>query len=157
MTHRGRNLIVAVILIMIVSSTVSNTVQFIVRLKADEPLITIVAVMLLFFYLITSFAYFKVYRIIRKDLQQIQKKQSSKNFGRLAINLPQRSAHSYVSSPYFPSLYFPADVAVAAFFFFDEREYFLLGDVCCAPYCFCHLFFIAISKPCSLCVEDKWH
>ena len=47
MTHRGRNLILAVILIMIVSSTVSNTVQFIVRLKADEPLITTVAVILL--------------------------------------------------------------------------------------------------------------
>ena len=36
-----------VIVIMIVSSTVSNTAQFIVRLKADEPLITIVAVILL--------------------------------------------------------------------------------------------------------------
>ena len=81
MTHRGRNLILAVILIMIVSSTVSNTVQFIVRLKADEPLITIVAVMLLFFYLITFFAYFKVYRIIRKHRQQIRKNQSSQNLG----------------------------------------------------------------------------
>ena len=58
MTHRGRNLILAVILIMIVSSTVSNTVQFIVRLKADVPLITIVGVMFLFFYLITFFALF---------------------------------------------------------------------------------------------------
>ena len=74
MTHRSRNLIRAVILIMIVSSTVSNAVQFKVRLKADEPLITIVAVMLLFFYLITFFAYFKVYRIIRKHQQQIKKK-----------------------------------------------------------------------------------
>ena len=146
MTHCGRNLILAIILIMIVSSKVSNTVQFIVRLKADEPLITIVAVMLLFFYLITFFAYFKVYRIIRKHRQQIQKNQSSQNFGRLAINLPQRSAHSYVSSPYFPSLYFPADVAVAAFFF-DEREYFFLGDVCCTPYCFCHLFLSPSLNP----------
>ena len=123
MTHRGRNLILAVILIMIVSSTVSNTVQFIVRLKADEPLITIVAVMLLFFYLITFFAYFKVYRIIRKHRQQIRKNQSSQNFGRLAINLPQRSAHSYVSSPYFPSPYFPAGVAS---FFFSTR-----GNISC--------------------------
>ena len=57
MKHRGRNLIFAVILIVIVSITVSDTVQFIVLRRIDGPLITIVGVMLLFFYLITFFAY----------------------------------------------------------------------------------------------------
>ena len=72
MTYRGRNLIFAVILIVIVSITVSDTVQFIVLRRIYGPLITIVGLMLLFFYLITFFAYFKVYRIICKHRQQIQ-------------------------------------------------------------------------------------
>ena len=72
MKHRDRNLIFAVILIVIVSITVTDTVQFIVFRRIYGPLITIVGVMLLFFYLITFFAYFKVYRIIRKHRQQIQ-------------------------------------------------------------------------------------
>ena len=72
MTYRGRNLIFAVILIVIVSITVSDIVQFIVLRRIYGPLITIVGLMLLFFYLITFFAYFKVYRIICKHRQQIQ-------------------------------------------------------------------------------------
>ena len=93
MTHRGRNLTFAVILIVIVSVTVSDTVQFIVLRRIDETLITIFCVMLLLCYLITFFAYFKVYRIIRQHRQQVQ---SSQNFGRLAINLAkyQRSVNS---------------------------------------------------------------
>ena len=54
MKHRGRNLIFAVILIVIVSITVSDTVQFIVLRRIDGPLITIVGVMLLFFAYVES-------------------------------------------------------------------------------------------------------
>ncbi|XP_078345032.1 uncharacterized protein LOC144630545 [Oculina patagonica] len=38
-------------------------------------------------YLTTSFAYFKVYRIIRRHQQQVQAKETSLNFGRQAIDL----------------------------------------------------------------------
>ncbi|KAL9973018.1 hypothetical protein ACROYT_G019423 [Oculina patagonica] len=38
-------------------------------------------------YLITSFAYFKVYRIIRHHQQQVQASETSQNFGQQAINL----------------------------------------------------------------------
>ncbi|XP_078345394.1 histamine H2 receptor-like [Oculina patagonica] len=38
-------------------------------------------------YLTTSFAYFKVYRIIRRHQQQVQAKETSQNFGRQAIDL----------------------------------------------------------------------
>ena len=72
MSYRGRNRIFAVILIVIVSITITDTVQFIVFRRIYGPLITIVGVMLLFFYLITFFAYFKVYRIIWKHRKQIQ-------------------------------------------------------------------------------------
>ncbi len=38
-------------------------------------------------YLTTSFAYFKVYRIIRRHQQQVQAKETSLNFGRQAVDL----------------------------------------------------------------------
>ncbi len=37
-------------------------------------------------YLITSFAYFKVYRIIRHHQQQVQASETSQNFGQPAID-----------------------------------------------------------------------
>ena len=48
--------------------------------------VTLVAVML-FCYLTTSVAYFKVFRIIRQHQQQVQGNQSAQNFGQPAINL----------------------------------------------------------------------
>ena len=74
MTYRGRNLIFAVILIVIVSILqllIPCSFSIVLR-RIYGPLITIVGLMLLFFYLITFFAYFKVYRIICKHRQQIQ-------------------------------------------------------------------------------------
>ncbi len=50
---------------------------------------TYIMTMALFFscYLITSFAYFKVYRILRHHQQQVQANETSQSFGRQAIDL----------------------------------------------------------------------
>ncbi len=66
-------------------------VVFRVLVNEDETYekhIYITTMALLFIcYLATSFAYFKVYRIIRRHQQQVQANETSQNFGRQAIDL----------------------------------------------------------------------
>ena len=111
-----------------------------------------IGVFMLLCYLITFFAYFKVYRIIRQRQQQIHENQSQ-GFEQSTINLAKykRSLKSVLYILTFFSLTFFPVFAV------DERVHFLLGSVWSVSYCSYHLFLIAISKSCSLCVEDEWH
>ena len=66
---------------------VSNVVQYLRLRKLDVALTIINVVVIVLCYLITSFAYYKLYRIIRQHQQQVQGNQSSQNFGQPAINL----------------------------------------------------------------------
>ena len=79
-----------------------------------------VAVFMLFCYLTTSVAYFKVFRIIRQHQQQVQGNQSSQNFGQPAINLAKYKK-SVVSMLYiltvFSFCFLPFIVSTAVYFF----------------------------------------
>ncbi|XP_015768533.1 PREDICTED: uncharacterized protein LOC107347168 isoform X1 [Acropora digitifera] len=86
MTHFRRNVIVAVIVIFPVSVTVSNAVQFRVLETTNKVSFAFIGVFMLLCYLITFFAYFKVYRIIRQHQQQIHETQSQ-SFEQSTINL----------------------------------------------------------------------
>ena len=55
--------------------------------RAEDNVNILIAACMLLCYLITSLAYFNVFRIIRQHQQQIQGNQSSQNFGQPAINL----------------------------------------------------------------------
>ena len=48
---------------------------------------TTILTLMLFCFLITSFAYFKVYQIIRHHQKRVQEHESSQNFGQPAIDL----------------------------------------------------------------------
>ena len=71
--------------------------------KMHEVNLTIATLMLIC-YLITSVAYFKVFRIIRQHQQQVQGNQSSQNFGQPAINLAKYK-RSVVSILYILALF----------------------------------------------------
>ena len=79
-----------------------------------------VAVFMLFCYLTTSVAYFKVFRIIRQHQQQVQGNQSSQNFVQPAINLAKYKK-SVVSMLYiltvFSFCFLPFIVSTAVYFF----------------------------------------
>ena len=79
-----------------------------------------VAVFMLFCYLTTSVAYFKVFRIIRQHQQQVQGNQSSQNYGQPAINLAKYKK-SVVSMLYiltvFSFCFLPFIVSTAVYFF----------------------------------------
>ncbi|XP_068728522.1 melanocyte-stimulating hormone receptor-like [Montipora capricornis] len=87
MTPRRRYLAVALLLVVPALLLVSNVVQYLRLRKLDVALTIINVVVIVLCYLITSFAYYKVYRIIRQHQQQVQGNQSSQNFGQPAINL----------------------------------------------------------------------
>ena len=87
MTPRRRCLAVALLLVVPALLLVSNAVQYLRLRKLDVALTIINVVVIVLCYLITSFAYYKLYRIIRQHQQQVQGNQSSQNFGQPAINL----------------------------------------------------------------------
>ena len=87
MTPRRRCLAVALFLVVPALLLVSNAVQHLRLRKVDVALTIINVVVIVLCYLITSFAYYKLYRIIRQHQQQVQGNQSSQNFGQPAINL----------------------------------------------------------------------
>ena len=87
MTPRRRCLAVALLLVVPALLIVSNSVQYFRLRKVDVALTIINVVVIVLYYLITSFAYYKLYRIIRQHQQQVQGNQSSQNFGQPAINL----------------------------------------------------------------------
>ena len=55
--------------------------------RSEDSINTALAACMLFCFLITSVAYYKVFRIIRQHQQQVQGNQSSQNFGQPTINL----------------------------------------------------------------------
>ena len=87
MTPRRRCLAVALLLVVPALLIVSNSVQYLRLRKLDVALTIINVVVIVLCYLITSFAYYKLYRIIRQHQQQVQGNQSSQKFGQPAINL----------------------------------------------------------------------
>ena len=87
MTPRRRCMAVALFLVVPALLLVSNVVQYLRLRKLDVALTIINVVVIVLCYLITSFAYYKLYRIIRQHQQQVQGNQSSQNFGQPAINL----------------------------------------------------------------------
>ena len=116
MTHCHRNVIVAVIVIVPVSITVSNAVQFRVLESTNKVSFAFIGVFMLLCYLITFFAYFKIYRIIRQHQQQIRENQSQ-GFEQSTINLAKykRSVKSVLYIFTFFSLTFLPVFAVVAF------------------------------------------
>ena len=84
-TRRGCFTVVILLLvpIPIVVCCVLSTVYQRYRTATEIMLITV----LLSCYLITSFAYFKVYRVIRHHQQQVQANETSQNLSRQAIDL----------------------------------------------------------------------
>ncbi|XP_068728897.1 ocellar opsin-like [Montipora capricornis] len=87
MTPHRRCLAVTLLLVVPAFFVVSNVVQYLRRGWLSVALTIINFVVILLCYLITSFAYYKLYRIIRQHQQQVQENQSSQNFGQPAINL----------------------------------------------------------------------
>ena len=87
MTPRRRCLAVALLLVVPALLLVSNAVQYLRLRKVDVALTIINVVVIVLCYLITSFAYYKLYRIIRQHQQQVQGNQSSQNFRQPAVNL----------------------------------------------------------------------
>ena len=87
MTPRRRCLGVDLFLVVPALLLVSNALQYLWLRKLDVALTIINVVVIVLCYLITSFAYYKLYRIIRQHQQQVQGNQSSQNFGQSAINL----------------------------------------------------------------------
>ena len=75
-----------VLLLIPVPFAIFRAVTFI-KGKSESEVNTAIAAFMLFCYLTTSVAYFKVFRIIRQHQQQVQGNQSSQNFGQPAINL----------------------------------------------------------------------
>ncbi|KAK2561650.1 hypothetical protein P5673_015002 [Acropora cervicornis] len=102
-----------------------------------------VGVFMLLCYLITFFVYFKRQQKIHEN--------QSQGFEQSTINLAKykRSLKSVLYILTFFSLTFFPVFAV------DERVHFFLGSVCSVSYCSYQLFLIAISKSCSICVEDE--
>ena len=119
MTHSRRNVMVAVIVIVPVSITVLLTRGL---QTTDKASLAFIGVFMLLCYLITFFAYFKVYRIIRQHQQQIHENQSQ-SFERSTINLAKykRSVKSVLYIFIFFSLTFFPVFAVVAFML--TREY----------------------------------
>ncbi|XP_068684127.1 high-affinity lysophosphatidic acid receptor-like [Montipora foliosa] len=87
MTPHRRCLAVTLLLVVPAFFVVSNVVQYLRRGRLSVALTIINFVVIVLCYLITSFAYYKLYRIIRQHQQQVQGNQSSQNFGQPAINL----------------------------------------------------------------------
>ena len=144
MTHFRRNVIVAVIVIFPVSVTVSNAVQFRVLETTNKVSFAFIGVFMLLCYLITFFAYFKVYRIIRQHQQQIHETQSQ-GFEQSTTNLAKykRSVKSvlYIFTS-FSLTFFPV-FAVVAFMLSTE-------DISCleasAAYYIAHvIYFLSLS------------
>ena len=84
--HRGY-LIIAIVLVLpipLVAVRLFSDVRY--ETFSREVYTTILALMLVCF-VTTSFAYFKVYQIIRQHQQQVQEHDTSRNFGQPAIDL----------------------------------------------------------------------
>ena len=117
MTPRRRCLAVALLLVVPALLIVSNAVQYLRLRKLDVALTISNVVVIVLCYLITSFAYYKVYRIIRQHQQQVQGNQSSQNFGQPAINLAKykRSVKSmlYIFALFSVTIVTPVVVEIA--------------------------------------------
>ena len=84
--HRGY-LIIAIVLVLpipLVAARLFSDVKY--ETYSPEVYTTTLALMLVCF-VTTSFAYFKVYQIIRQHQQQVQEHDTSRNFGQPAIDL----------------------------------------------------------------------
>ena len=132
MTPRRRCLAVALLLVVPAILLVSNAVQYLRLRKLDVALTIINVVVIVLCYLITSFAYYKLYRIIRQHQQQVQGNQSSQKFGQPAINLAKykRSVKSMLYIFALFSVTLTSVVVGIAFFVKQSREYFLAGSIC---------------------------
>ena len=85
-TSRRGCFTVIILLLLPVPLVVTRSLHIINETKGSDLDSTIIALML-FCYLVTAFAYFKVYRIIRHHQQQVQSNETSQNFGHQAIDL----------------------------------------------------------------------
>ena len=151
MTHFRQNVIVAVIVIFPVPITVSNAVQFRGLETTNKVSFAFIGVFMLLCYLITFFAYFKVYRIIRQHQQQIHETQSQ-GFEQSTTNLAKykRSVKSVLYIFTFFSLTFFPVFAVVAFMLSTE-------DISCleasAAYYIAHvIYFLSPSLSAALYV-----
>ena len=122
--HRGY-LTVAIVLILpipFVAARLFNNVMG--EIFSRKVYATILALMLICF-VITSFAYFKVYRIIRHHRQQVQDINTSQNFGQPAIDLA-KYRKSVVSILYilllFSLCFLPFIVSSGIFLFLGESS-----------------------------------
>ena len=86
MTSRRRCFVFTVLLLIPIPLVYFSAMDSTKEKKGHEVNIT-VAALILICYVITSVAYFKVFRIIRQHQQQVHGNQSSQNFGQPAINL----------------------------------------------------------------------
>ena len=86
MTSHRRRLVLTVLLLIPIPIVYFSAVKSTKAKKGQEVDIGSAAFILVC-YLITSVAYYKVFRIIRQHQQQVQENQSSQNFGQPAINL----------------------------------------------------------------------
>lgn len=86
LTVRLSCIIVAVILVILIPVVVFRLLNF---LKKTHEIVsrTVFFVIILFCIVTTSFAYFKVFRIIRIHQQQVTANEPSQNFGQPAINM----------------------------------------------------------------------
>ena len=85
-SRRGQYFTVVLLLLTPIPVVVFRVLATNNQKYGNKMSIAIVAITL-FCYLTTSFAYFKVYRIIRHHQQQVQANEASQIFGRQAINL----------------------------------------------------------------------
>ena len=104
MTSRCRCFMFILMWIIPIPLVVLTAMDFMIpERKMHEVKLTIAALMLIC-YLITSVAYYKVFRIIRQHQQQVQGNQSSQNFSQPAINLAKYK-RSVVSILYILALF----------------------------------------------------
>ena len=85
-SSRRGYLTVTVLLLLPVPLAVLRYLDIINENDGHELITTIITVML-FCYLTTAFAYFKVYQVIRHHQQQVQANEASQNYAQQAINL----------------------------------------------------------------------
>ena len=120
--HRGY-FIVAMVLIIPIPLVVVRLFEAVEPETYRSGVYTTMLILMLFCFVTTSFAYFKVYQIIRHHQQQVQEHDTSQNFGQPAIDLAKYKK-SVVSILYilllFSVCFLPFVVAIGIFLFLGE-------------------------------------
>ena len=123
-SHRGCLTVIVVLILPIPLVVVRHLSDVKPETYRREVYITVMTLMLVCF-LTTTFAYFKVYRIIRHHQLQVQENEASQNFGQPAIDLAKYKK-SVVSILYilllFSVCFLPFIVSSVMFLFWGERS-----------------------------------